>query len=158
MLFFLLLNIADCKNTPKVIDCEISGFIDFEEKKIWFYSTADDALCISLTGSTLQLDQMLASRGSNAVVRIYRAIYYTTCIMALPQKKPHKNNFVKIDGFEKTKQIFDDKGFIEIATPVYRISKDSVLSGPYILKQNIRLTKAMRGDFDETELLFFRVK
>ena len=78
--------------------------------------------------------------------------------MGLPQLKPHKNNFVKIDDFDKTKRIFEAKGHIEVATTVYRLSQDRVLSGPYILKQNIRLSKAKPGDFDESELLFFRVK
>lgn len=141
----------------KLIDCEIFGLVDFDRGMLWFTSTSKNQLLISLTGSVLDVDHLLDYNEDEVCLRPYNVQQGNQWLMAIPKGKPSVWRYIRIENFSKTKFFYERDGFIEVSAPIFKLSDEKVLSGPYILRKRIRVVIAKPGDIDESKMFLIPV-
>lgn len=142
----------------KVVDEEVTGIIDFNKKKIWFITKSEKTLFLCMSGSVLKLDQVLDIDGEDACLRPYNIQQGMHWFMAVNKSKPNKYQGVDILDFNKTQELFNAKGFLELSTPYFCLHKDMRLEGPLIFRKRILISKATPDQIDELEMILIPVE
>ena len=129
--FYLMLSLLInqyCHADVDYVD-KIKAYVDFEEGKIWLHNEGKDKLLISTSGSILNLDSNIDSEDR---VNLDPGFSKTKWLFFLDIDTPNVKDFIKIENYDKSRKIFDKKGYLKLSTFVFKINKDRVIEGPLI--------------------------
>lgn len=143
-----------------VMACELhaheslQAYISFEEKKIWFFSTSERPLFVSVDGSTLNLDDNFGEDGMlNLIPRKTAGFVW---FMRVSRNEVHVNNGLNITNFKRIKLAMREAA-VAIRIPLFVVDKNGKMTGPHTPLGVVKLMPLPKGKINRDRMIFMPV-